>query len=156
MVEVLLATAPLEQDPAAEGVTQIRETGAWARAATFYARRQNANRWDHGPGFEEGKVLGQTPHGLEPARPVTRVRLGREPSPPQGQLQGQGPTVTGAVRVPSKIEHQTPLFAKNVTERAPVSQISSNASEHFQGALHGRDLGQGMATRRSCRRLTRV
>src|SRR6266581_2027496 len=42
MVEVLLTTAPFEQDPAAEGVTQIHETRAWARAATFYACRQTA------------------------------------------------------------------------------------------------------------------
>jgi len=42
MVEVLPTTAPFEQDTAAEGVTQIRETRAGACAATFYACYQTA------------------------------------------------------------------------------------------------------------------
>src|ERR1019366_4698378 len=44
MVEVLFTTVPLEQDPATEGVPQIRQTRAWARAPTFNACRQNAER----------------------------------------------------------------------------------------------------------------
>jgi hypothetical protein len=117
---------------------------------------EDPRRRHHRVRLRKNKILGQTPQDLEPARLVARIGLGWESSPPQGQFQGQRSAVTDAIRIPSKIKQQLAFRAKGVTERMPVSQISSNASKHFYGALHGVDRGQGMAARRSCRRLTRV